>query len=101
MACLAALTASMSDHLLASTVDAAVAKLTSAGAAAADPANASNSALYVQLLGAAAKAVGYRFGKHVPAALPLVASLCRAASDEGKVSPGVYYLIYPVVIWCE
>jgi hypothetical protein len=31
-----------------------------------------------------AKATGYRFGKHVGAAQPLVVALCRAASDENS-----------------
>ena len=74
----------MTDALLGSTADAAVVKLRASGAAAADPANAAQTALYVQLLGAMARAVGYRFGKHVAAAMPLVATLCRDASDEGS-----------------
>ena len=52
--CLATLSASMSDALLAATAAAAVEKLSAAGdaAVAAAPENQSNTALYVQLLGA-------------------------------------------------
>ena len=51
--------------------------------------------------------MGYRFGKHVAAAMPLVATLCRDASDEGseqlrehclQARPGDIYLLYEAFV---
>eukprot|EP00798_Chlamydomonas_sp_ICE-L_P008749 gene8749-33610_t len=72
--CLAAIAAFLNDELLGTAITQLVSKLQESGV------KADVTRTYIQAVGLISRAVGYRFGKHLGVALPLIVKHCDAAA---------------------
>ncbi|GAX78344.1 hypothetical protein CEUSTIGMA_g5786.t1 [Chlamydomonas eustigma] len=76
MSCLAAVSVHLNDALLEGVVTEILAQLASGKGLKADVVR-----LYIQAIGNISRSVGYRFGRHLPSAVPLIISHCEKAGE--------------------